>query len=86
MITRGQSSIWIEKIYKYFGQKPFTCKKIMRKIPDFSGGSMLTAMRSANVIRLVNRKNRAVGMRKDNPSVWVFTTEALFLLQKHYGE
>lgn len=86
MITRGQSSIWIEKIYKYFGKKPFTCQAVVKKIPDFSGGSMITAMRSANVIRLENKKKRAVGMRTDKPSVWVFTTEALFILQKHYGE
>jgi len=83
LITRGQSSIWIQQIYKYFGKKPFTCKEITKKIPDFSGGSMLTQMREANVIRLENRKKRAIGMRKDSPSVWVFTTEALFVLQKH---
>lgn len=58
----------------------------MKKVPDFSGGSMLTAMRSANVIKLVNRKKRAIGMKTNKPSVWVFTTEALFILQKHYGE
>jgi hypothetical protein len=83
LITKGQSSIWIQKIYKCFGKTPFTCKDITEKIPDFSGGSMLTQMREANVIRLKNRKKRAIGMRKDTPSIWVFTTEALFILQRN---
>jgi hypothetical protein len=83
MITKGQSSIWIQKIYKCFGKKPFTCQDIIDEIPDFSGGSMLTRMREANVIRLKNKKKRAIGMRTGIPSVWVFTTEALFILQKN---
>ena len=83
MVTRGRSGEWIQKIHKYFGSKPFTCKDILKKLPEFSGGSMLAQMRSANVIRLETRKKRAVGMRKDAPSVWVFTTEALFVLQRY---
>jgi len=81
LVTRGRSGEWIRKIHKYFGERPFTYKDITKKIPDFSGGS-LARMREANVIRLKNRKKRAIGMTKKQPSVWVFTTEALFVLQR----
>jgi len=82
MVTRGRSGEWIQKIHKYFGSKPFTCKDILKKLPEFSGGSMLTQMRNA-VIRLLNRKKRAVGLSTKKPSVLVFTTEALFVLQRY---
>lgn len=82
MVTRGRSGEWIQKIHKYFGERPFTCKDIFKRIPEFSGGS-LARMREANVIRLKNRKKRAIGMTTKQPSVWMFTTEALFVLQRY---
>jgi hypothetical protein len=85
MITRGESSILVQKIYHYCGDKPFTYKKVAKKLP-YIKKSLMTAMHNANVVRLENRKKRAVGISKKNPSVWVFTTEALFLLQKMYGD
>jgi len=77
--------VFVQKLYKYFGNKSFTYKKAIGKIPDFKV-SMIRAMHNANVVRLENRKKRAVGISKKNPSVWIFTTEALFLLQKMYGD
>jgi len=85
MILKGDSSIAIQKIYNYFGGKPFTYKKIMRKIPMFKR-ALITSMRETKVIRLVNRNKRAIGITKKNPSLWIFTTEALFVLQKMYGD
>jgi len=84
MIKRGESSEWIQKIYTTFKNKPFTCKAITRKIPQFKK-SMITAMHNSNVIKLLNGKRRAIGMSKKNPSVWVFTTEALCVLKDFNG-
>jgi len=82
MVSRGDSSVWIQKIYQYFKHKPFTCKDITDRLPEFNKAT-LTAMRNSNVIRLLNRKKRAVGLSTKKPSVWVFTTEALFVLQRY---
>lgn len=85
MIKRGESSEWIQKIYRYFGDKPFTCKAITKKIPDFRG-SMITAMHNSNVIRLLSGQKRAIGISKKNPSVWIFTSEALCILKESIKE
>lgn len=85
MIKRGESSEWIQKVYHYFKNKPFTCKAITKKIPDFRG-SMLTAMHNSNVIKLLNGKRRATGISKKNPSIWVFTSEALCILKDYIKE
>jgi hypothetical protein len=85
MITKGDSGIAIQRIYNYFGGKPFTYQKVMKKIPKFKR-ALITSMRETSVIKLVNGKKRAVGITTKNPSVWVFTTEALFVLRKMYDD
>lgn len=72
----------IKKIYEHFGEEPFTCKDVINKVPEFRK-ALITMMHNTNVIRLVNRKKRAVGISKKNPSMWIFTTEALFVLQRY---
>jgi hypothetical protein len=84
MVSRGDSSIIIQKIYTYFGEKPFTFHQISKKIPQVRP-SFLMSMRNSNVVKLVNGKIRSVGRTKKNPSLWRFTAEALIVLQKQYG-
>jgi len=82
MIERGSSSTLIKRLYHYVKDKPFTFKSMSKKLPHLRS-SMITAMHNTNIIRLLNGKKRAIGISKKNPSVWVFTTEALILLSKY---
>lgn len=84
MVSRGNAAEWIQELYQKVKNKPFTYKEIKRNVPEFKK-SLLTAMHNSNVIRLFNGKKRATGRTKKNPTVWVFTAEALFLLEKYYS-
>jgi hypothetical protein len=81
MVKRGEYSEWVQKLYLKFGRKPFTYKQALKKIPHFKP-SLLNAMRNSHVIKLLDGRIRAIGRSKKNPSVWVFTAEALFLLEQ----
>jgi hypothetical protein len=85
MVSRGEAAEWVQKLYQKVKNKPFTYKDIRKKIPEFRC-SLLTAMHNSNVIKLLNGKKRATGRTKKNPTVWVFTTEALFLLEKYNSD
>jgi hypothetical protein len=85
MIARGKSSELIQKIYTLYKSEPFTYKGIRKKIPHIRA-SLITAMHNSNVIKLTNGNKRVSGITKKTPSVWVFTSEALLLLQKYYRE
>jgi hypothetical protein len=85
MVSRGDAAEWVQKLYCRVKDKPFTYKDIRTKLPEFKS-SLLTAMRNSNVIRLLNGKKRATGKTKKNPTVWVFTAEALFLLEKYNSD
>jgi hypothetical protein len=85
MVSRGESAEWIQRLYHKVKNKPFTYKEITKKVPSFRS-SLLTAMRNSNVIKLLNGKKRATGKTKKNPTVWVFTAEALFLLEKYNSD
>jgi hypothetical protein len=82
MLSRGEAAEWIQRLYQKVKNKPFTYKEIIKKVPHFRV-PLLTAMHNSKVIRLLNGKKRATGVSKKNPSVWVFTAEALFVLEKH---
>lgn len=82
MVSRGEAAEWIQKLYQKVKNKPFTYKEIAKKIPHFRI-PLLTAMHNSNVIKLLNGHKRATGVSKKNPSVWVFTAEALFVLEKN---
>lgn len=56
MITRGESSILVQKIYHYCGDKPFTYKKVAKKLP-YIKKSLMTAMHNANVVGLRTGKS-----------------------------
>jgi hypothetical protein len=85
MITRGDSSVWIQKIYKYFHDRPFTYKRIAKRFPRFNR-ALITAMHNSKIIQLQNGNKRATGISKKNPTVWVFSSEALMILQRYYQE
>ena len=85
MVTRGDSAVWVQKIYTKFRAEPFTCKKILKRFPRFNR-ALLRAMHNANVIRLKNGNKRVTGISKTHPSVWVFSNEALMVLQRYYQD
>lgn len=85
MVARGDSSEWIKEVYRRYKSHPFTYKELRKKIPEFKS-SMITAMHNSNVIKLMNGNKRATGISKKNPALWVFTSEALVLLQKLYND
>jgi uncharacterized protein YnzC (UPF0291/DUF896 family) len=84
MIHRGDYAERIQKIYAYVkkkNDKSFTYQELVKKIPEFHQ-AYLKSMRESNVIKLLNGKRKVTSTNKKHPTVWVFTTEALFLLEQ----
>jgi uncharacterized protein YnzC (UPF0291/DUF896 family) len=84
MIHRGDYADRINKLYNLVKKKKcksFTYQEIRKKLPEFHQ-TYLKAMRESNVIKLLNGKQRVTATNKKHPSVWVFTTEALFFLEQ----
>jgi len=88
MIHRGDYSERIAQIYAYVKKKKkdqtFTYQEICKKIPEFHQ-AYLKNMRESNVIKLLNGKRKVTATDKKHPTVWVFTTEALFILEQTRG-
>lgn len=85
MIRRGDYSERIQKIYEYVKKKKndntFTYQELSKKFPSFHQ-AYLKNMRESNVIKLLNGKHRVTATDKKHPTVWVFTSEALFVLEQ----
>lgn len=85
MIHRGDYAERIQKIYEYVkkkkNDKTFTYQELSKKFPSFHQ-AYLKSMRESNVIKLLNGKSRVTATDKKHPTVWVFTSEALFVLEQ----
>ena len=85
MIHRGDYAERIQNIYNYVkkkkNNKTFTFQEIHKKFPSFHQ-AYLKSMRESNIIKLLNGKQRVTATDKKHPTVWIFTTEALFLLDQ----